>query len=136
MNPDISNIGSILNNSVAPNVTLKRNTGSADSPLSPDYINSLVHHQRSPSFQGIVLKIFFHASYIFTFILFSGYQNNYPSNQQISFNHKPGINPSPMSPRQTNYSQPGPGNNPQAWQNLVRGPLQNNNPMLSAQLQV
>lgn len=59
MNPDISNIGSILNNSVAPNVTLKRNTGSADSPLSPDYINSLVHHQRSPSFQGIVLKIFF-----------------------------------------------------------------------------
>lgn len=51
MNPDISNIGSLLNNSVAPNVTLKRSTGS-DSPLSPDYINNLVHHQRSPSFHG------------------------------------------------------------------------------------
>lgn len=58
MNPDISNIGTLLNNSVAPNVTLKRSTGTSDSPLSPDYINNLVHHQRSPSFQGKYLFLY------------------------------------------------------------------------------
>ncbi|KAL5281454.1 NCOA2 family protein [Megaselia abdita] len=114
MNPDISNIGSLLNNSVAPNVTLKRSTGASDSSLSPEYINNLVHHQRSPSFQA--------------------YQNNFSPNQ-MPFNHKSGINTSPMSPRQTGYNQPGQGNTNQNWQNSVRLSLQHNNPMLSAQLQ-
>lgn len=59
MNPDISNIGTLLNNSVAPNVTLKRSTGISDSTLSSEYLNNIVHHQRSPSFQGKLNNIQF-----------------------------------------------------------------------------
>lgn len=68
--------------------------------------------------------------------MFAAYQNNFPPNQQLVFNNKAGINPSPMSPRQAGYNQAGPPGNAQPWPNPVRLSLQHNNPMLSAQLQV
>ncbi|XP_037909324.1 nuclear receptor coactivator 3 isoform X2 [Hermetia illucens] len=161
LNPGMSNIGSLLNNTVAPNVSLARST-LPDSQLSPGFPQNLIQQQLSPSQRGAP----------FSPQQGQGYQPSFPNNAQrlspqqqqqlsqvqqqqqqqqqpqISFptgtNTNTNAQLSPIQPPFNVTAQPvsgavvqtAQGQPTQQW-NLgnSRISLQQHNPMLSAQLQ-
>lgn len=134
LSPGIHNIDSLLNNTVAPNVSLQRSTSAPESQLSPNYVqqmnqqNQLINNQQpySPHSQM--------ASPI-------NQQANFTQNTTANYQQSGArLSPHPpfnqqLSPRQ---SYPQTGNNQGAnWQQQARLSVQQQqNPMLNAQLTV
>lgn len=135
LQPGIHNIDSLLNNTVAPNVSLQRSTSAPESQLSPNYVQQI--NQQNQRLNNQPQPYSPHSQMASPINQQPNFQQNTTANYQQSgarLSPHPPFNQQ-LSPRQA-YPQSG-SNQSANWQQQARLSVQQQqNPMLNAQLTV